>query len=618
MLQAMRSGTKSPIMKFFLLFLAAGFALWGVGDVTTGLIGGSDKAISASEEAVSPREVAIEFERTRRNYMPNSSVDEALQDGLLSEVMGALSREVLFRAENHSLGLTVTRGMQRDAIISEKSFHDETGVFSEGRFMQTLASAGLSEENYLKRVDNVLMRDQLVGALSSGVRFDSTTAHAIAAFDLEKRIVQLTSFSVDPETIVLPTDSDIDNFFAENKSNYDAPDLRNVTIASISADMISSGLEISETDIKTAFESRIDEFSEPEKRTIRQMVFDNSDKAKSALSRLNAGEEFDAVAADMLNWTKDDTKIGAVSKSALDPALAEIAFSSKIDSPAGPVETAFGQHIIVVDKITMGGQAMLADVREKIIATLRAEQSIDLLYNKANEFEDAIGSGATLREAVEKLGGSLITVENVSRNGRDINGALITGDGANLIQDTAVLNLIWSTDVNETSVIQEGGDDVFFAVKVNSESPQQERSLADVKARVITDMKRVEAVKKAKASAEAAAKLNNDSGTISEPFRRNGLGFDHEAARIIASQAFSQAIGSSGVVETGNEAIAVKTLEIVPAGDKEIEESTKLVVEVLNNALSEDMLNMVLLSFAESHDLQLNPASVRQLLVGTQ
>ena len=261
---------------------------------------------------------------------------------------------------------------------------------------------------------------------------------------------------------------------------------------------------------------------------------------------------------------------------------------------------------------------MLADVKEKIKATLRAEQSIDLLYDKANEFEDAIGSGATLREAVEKLGGSLVTVENVDRNGRDIDGAPITGDGADLIQDTAVLDLIWSSDVNETSVIQEGGDDMFFAVEVNSESPQQERSLADVRARVITDMKRVEAIKKAKASAEAAANQNDDNGTISEPFRRNGLGFDHQAAGIIANHAFNQSNGSSGVVETGSEAIAVKTVEIIPAGEKEIEETTEIVVEVLNNALREDMLNMVLLSFSESHDLQLNPASVRQILVGTQ
>ena len=122
----------------------------------------------------------------------------------------------------------------------------------------------------------------------------------------------------------------------------------------------------------------------------------------------------------------------------------------------------------------------------------------------------------------------------------------------------------------------------------------------------------------AKVEAEAAAKLNNDNGTISEPFRRNGLGFDHEAAGIIANQAFDQASGSSGVVETGNEVIAVKTVKIVPAGDKEVKETTKIVVEVLNNALREDMLNMVLLALSGSHDLQLNTAGVRQILVGTQ
>lgn len=605
-------------MKFFLLFLAAGFALWGVGDVTTGLIGGSDKAISASEESVSPREVAVEFDRTRRNYLPNSSVGEALQAGLLNEVMGALSRDVLIRAENHSLGLTVTRDMQRDAIINEKSFQDEAGVFSEGRFMQTIASAGMVETDYLKRVDNLLRRDQLVGSLSSGIRFDSATARAIAAFDLEKRIVRLTSFPVRPETIAAPSDNEIDSFFAENKSDYAAPELRNVTIASISADMIASGLEISDSDIKAAFESRIDEFSTPETRNIRQMVFDEIEKAKIAMTRLDAGENFGTVAADMLNWTESDTNLGTVIKSALDPALAEIAFNSDLDGPAGPVKTAFGQHVIIVDEVTPGGQAVLADVRQKIVATLRAEQSIDLLYDKANEFEDAIGSGATLPEAVEKIGGSIITVENISRNGLDIDGHPITGIGADLAQDTAVLDLIWSSDVSETSVIQEGGDDLFFAVEVNSEKPQQERRLADVRVRVISDWKKVEAIKKAKASAEAAANSNNNNGTISEPFRRNGLGFDHQAAGIIAHHAFNQASGSSGVVETGSEAIAIKTVEIVPADDTEIEEARIFVVEVLNNALREDMLNMIMLSFSESHDLQLNPAGVQQLLLGSQ
>jgi len=145
MLQALRSGAKSPVMKFFLLFLAGGFALWGIGDGTTGLIGGSDKAVSAGDVAISPRRVAIEFDRARRNFLPNNSTEEALQGGLLNEVTGALSRDVLLRAESNELGLTVTRTMQREAIRNENSFKDELGQFSEGRFLQVLASAGLSE-----------------------------------------------------------------------------------------------------------------------------------------------------------------------------------------------------------------------------------------------------------------------------------------------------------------------------------------------------------------------------------------------------------------------------------------------------------------------------------------
>ena len=47
MLRSMREGAKSPIMKLFLLFLAAGFALWGVGDLSGGFLSGGNNAVSA-------------------------------------------------------------------------------------------------------------------------------------------------------------------------------------------------------------------------------------------------------------------------------------------------------------------------------------------------------------------------------------------------------------------------------------------------------------------------------------------------------------------------------------------------------------------------------------------
>ncbi|MEC7237973.1 MAG: SurA N-terminal domain-containing protein, partial [Pseudomonadota bacterium] len=168
MLQALRGGVKSPIMKVFLVFLAGGFALWGVGDMTTGLIGGSDKAITAGDESLSPGQVAVEFDRTRRNYLPNATMGEALQSGLLGEVAGSLARDVVFRAEAGKLGLTVTREMQRNEVANEPSFQDETGTFSQSRFVGVLANAGLTEADYLERVNTALRREQIVEAVSAG------------------------------------------------------------------------------------------------------------------------------------------------------------------------------------------------------------------------------------------------------------------------------------------------------------------------------------------------------------------------------------------------------------------------------------------------------------------
>ena len=618
MLQAMRSGAKSPIMKFFLLFLAGGFALWGIGDGSTGLIGGSDKAISAGDQSVSPREVAIEFDRTRRTYLPNTTTAEAMQGGLLNDVIGTMSREVLFRAENEDLGLTVTRAMQRDAIANEASFQDEFGQFSEGRFLQALAGAGFSEQEYLNRVDGVLQRQQLMTAVSQGLRYDSALANVVAAHEMEKRTVKLSSFPVRPESIATPDDATIDSFFQENKPSYDAPQLRSAKIGSLSAAIIAEEISISDNEIRAAFDDRLDEFSTPETRSIRQMVFDDAATANAALDRLNNGEGFAAVAASMLEWTDADTNLGTVTEASLDGALVGPAFAAEAGAVVGPVQTAFGFHLLSIDTITAGGVTQLDDVREQIISTLRGEQAINLLYDRVNMLEDALGSGATIEEAIKKAGGRLDIATDIDRQGQTIDGVPAAGQVGELLQDGAILELIWDSELNEVSVIQEGSDDMFFVVNVSTETEPRERRLDEVRAQVISDYKRVEAVKSARAAAEAvAATADGDQDTAPVPaFRRNGIGLDHEAAGLIARAAFEQNSGDIQVIETGREAIAVRTIDIIPATDEELKDTSDLVLSVMNSALRDDLTNLLLVSLSKKHDLQLNVPAVQQILIG--
>ena len=131
-------------MKVFLLFLAAGFAC-GIGDMSAGFPH-RNKAIEAGEHSVSATEAATEFERTRITVGAGLSTGEALQAGLLNEVMGTLARQTLYLAEASELGVTSTREMQKTAISREPAFRDESGQFSDLRFRQTLAQAGLSEQ----------------------------------------------------------------------------------------------------------------------------------------------------------------------------------------------------------------------------------------------------------------------------------------------------------------------------------------------------------------------------------------------------------------------------------------------------------------------------------------
>lgn len=620
MLQALRGGVKSPIMKVFLVFLAGGFALWGVGDMTTGLIGGSDKAITAGDESLSPGQVAVEFDRTRRNYLPNATMGEALQSGLLGEVAGSLARDVVFRAEAGKLGLTVTREMQRSEVANEPSFQDDTGTFSQSRFVGVLANAGLTEADYLERVNTALRREQIVEAVSAGAAQPEAVARALTAYELERRTARLVSVPVDANAIAMPTDEQLSTWFAEVKSRYDAPVLRSARVGSIVPQMFADTIEISDSEIESAYADRLDEFTTLEQRRVRQMVFEDMDTAQTAKSRVVAGEDFAAVANDLLGWTEDDITLGLVTKADLEGAVGEAVFGAASGELAGPAESVFGVHLLFVDDIIPGGETALDEVRDDIRNTLRMEAATDLIYDKVNQLEDKIASGATLDEAFAAVNGTVVTIGEIDRRGNDINGIPVAGDAAELAQDSLVMETIWAADIDEIGVVEEGTDDMFFVVEVTGETDTRERGLDEVRDRAAADWQTVEAIKAAREAAEAitADAAAFDGAEPTADFRRNGIGLDHEAARLIASAVFAQGAGESRVVETGTEAIAVRTEDILPVETDELDISARMISGVIANSMRQDVLNILARELSQTHDLQVRLGGVQQLLLGSQ
>jgi hypothetical protein len=213
-----------------------------------------------------------------------------------------------------------------------------------------------------------------------------------------------------------------------------------------------------------------------------------------------------------------------------------------------------------------------------------------------------------------------VTLANIDQRGRDIDGAPITGEAADLASDTLVVDVIWNSDLDQPSIIQEGVDDMFFVVEVTDETTPRERTLDEVKNRATGDWQLVEAIRIAREQAQALADDDASFANIepSTDFRRNGNGLDHEAARLIAMAAFGQQPGNNTVVETGREAIALRTNSVIEAGEEELATTSKLVAAFSANSIQLDVLNTLARDLSQSHDLQIRLGGVQQLLVGNQ
>ena len=618
MLQAMRSGTKSPFMKAFLLFLAGGFAIWGIGDVSNGLFGSGDRAVKANTQTVTIYEAANEFELIRRSSLPNMNIGQALQIGLLDEVIGQLSRKAVFAAEADRLQLDVTRDMLRQAVSNEAAFQNEFGEFAEGRFLQILAQNGFTEETYLQRLRDSLIAQQLVQTVAEGGTYATGLSKALAQYQLEERTAQILRFDVLPDLVADPDTASLSAWYEENKSAYDAPALRDVQVLNMSLAKAAEAVTLNEDDIKLAYDTRSEEFITQETRAVRQMVFATEEEAQAAAAKIEDVSQFNDVAAEVLGWTESDVSLGDVTKTDLDVAFGEAVFAANSGEIVGPVQTAFGYNLGVVDAISEGGQQTLDDVRTIIEDALRTEAAIGQLFDNVNAVEDAIGAGATLAEAAASIGASLDTITGISRSGRTIDGLAYEGPAAELTTDSAFLTEAWAIEIDETSVVVEASLDNYFVVRAISEAEPRERTLTEVETRAITDWKREQAIIAARLAAEAAlAEGDVAFGEAEESgkFQRSGAGLDEAAARLIANAAFSQEIGEAQLVETGEAALIVKTANLFEADASAVSDFTENLATSFNQLVQEDIGTALAIQLSDEHDLETYPEAVRQLLV---
>jgi len=461
--------------------LALSFAVWGVNDIFRGYgrstlakIGGVEIPIEQFRQLYNER-----VQQIGRQIGHPLPPEQAKAIGLDRQVLGEMVAEAGLdqRAQQMRLGLSDAEIVRR--VTADPTFRGPTGKFDRGRFEQLLRSAGYSEQRFVTEQRRVMLRRQIIDSLSGDLPVPKAWLEAINQFRNEDRgIDYVTLGPAQAGDIPQPTPDELNKYFEARKILFRAPEYRKIETIAVTPAEISKWMEVSDADIKAAFEAHHSRYLTPERRHVEQMVFPSMQEAEAADARLKDGTTFAALAAE--RGLKDqDIDLGTVPKSELiDPAVADAAFALKDGEVSAPVKGRFGAVIVTVLKIEPEETKSLAEVTPQIrgdLANERAKAEVQSLHDK---IEDERAGGATLEQAAQKSKAPVVTYD-LDRSGRSPDGK----PASSLPHAGQVISAAFASDVGvDNEPIEADGGYIWYTV--TGITPAHDRALDEVKDQV--------------------------------------------------------------------------------------------------------------------------------------
>lgn len=454
MLNSLRKSAAGWLAKILFGLLVLSFALWGVGDWTSGF-----RREKLAE--VGGREITqAEFERAYQTQLVNLSNQlgrqvtsaEARSLGLTQRVLQTLVGAAAVNIHAEKLNLGITDEAIAENIRREETFVGTDGKFNRQQFDDVLRANNLTEPDFVAMQRMEMIRGQIVDTLTQAPYAPRVLADAMHRYRNDERTLKY--FILPPEaagTLEKPGEDTLKAYYEDHKRSFLAPEFRRAGVLVASPEKLKDVVAVTDEDLKAAFESNKKAYSIPERRAIEQLIFPDKAAAENAARKLADGADFLQVGRDA-GMKDTDITLGTFTKEDFgDRTVAEAAFKLEKDKPSGVIE-GFSPVIVRVTEITPGTQKSFEDVKEEVktqLAQARASEEISKLYD---QIEDERAAGSSLSEIARKVNLEFeeITVnrQGVTRDGKKI-------DIAGRPQD--VVKLIFESDVGvETNPVSLG------------------------------------------------------------------------------------------------------------------------------------------------------------------
>lgn len=545
MLQSMRSGANSKILSaVFILLLALATGGLVLMDVT-GFVGqGTTQGVVAT---VGERDISVaEFENAVRNKLretPQVTMQEAYKNGTIHEVLRTeIQNELLIQA-THDLNLSVSDQLVAERIRQLLKPLTDEGMPEDQALEQLLYNQRSSEARFVSLVRSQIGAQKLLEAVVGGGYAPNIMLDNAMEYQNENRTASYFKLEFDAFAPGEPDEETLKDYYKSVAPAYANPEYRAFKAVVLDLSHVEDKIEVSEDELRAAYEDRIDEFTTPGGRSIVQAVAPDEEMAKKIAELARGGADLKKAITEA--GGDEDMYISAITFSAgdlpnedLETAVNEMETGQISD----PVQSPLGWHVMylegVVDDVVTPFEEVREDVRKEVVRYEAEEE----LYELSNELADEIAGGASLEDAAAVLQLKTDAFPAVTRNGQSRDGVEKPLDGLPARED--VLEAVFTHDIDHPSNLIESRDGEFVVISVTDIVPVEERPLADVRDKIVKRWKKERRINMAREKLVALREQMKEGASFEDIAKEAGVEITHtpSLSRVSPPEGFDKSL----------------------------------------------------------------------------
>lgn len=643
-MSGLRTKGKSTIVWLLMGMLLLGLGGFGV----TSFTGGSTQVGAVGDTEIDSQTYGRVLQQQMNQFSAQSgqrmTIEQARSIGLTQAVQSQLFARAALEEEARKIGVSVGDANVAEVITKDPSFQGPGG-FNRAAYTETLRRQGMTEERFERDVRSDLASMIVQAGVVSGVTAPAAQVDLGAGWVLERRDISWMELTAaDLAAPVAPADdATLEAWHQANADRFTAPEIRKITYVWLTPEMLADSVELDEAALREIYDSKADEYIQPERRLVGRLVFESPEAAEAAKARIDAGEaDFEQLAQER-GLTLADTEIGEVTEQELGAAAAPV-FAATDNGVVGPVQTDLGPALFAVNAILDPINVSFEDALPDLRAEAAADRARRLIADRAPAIEDLLAGGADLEQVAEESELQLGQID-WSAESEPVPGEI--GGYAAFREHAAAVT---DSDYPELFELDDGG---VFALRLDEVVPPTLIPFADVRENVAADWAEAEAHRqlvalgeemKLKAvsatmpqvapatetetatapvtPADAAPAATADATTSEAPEAglpewrtETGLlrdGWLEDAPPAMIAQAFKLEEGETEVIDDGQRVTLVRVDRIVPAAlDDEMATEVKTSIsQRLDASLASDMFNYYSSAVQADSGVTLDPAAV--------